>query len=37
MVVENMKTGELTTIEADEEDMTFGLFGFIGYIPKLNY
>lgn len=34
MVVENVKTGELTTIEADEEDMTFGLFGFIGYIPK---
>lgn len=34
MVVENVNTGELTTIEADEEDMTFGLFGFIGYIPK---
>ncbi len=34
MVVENVKTGELTTIEADEEDMTFGLFVFIGYIPK---
>ena len=34
MVVENVKTGELTTIEADEEDMTFGLFGFVGYIPK---
>ena len=34
MVVENVKTGELTTIEADEEDMTFGLFGFIGYLPK---
>ena len=34
MVVENIKTGELTTIEADEEDMTFGLFGFIGYLPK---
>ncbi|WP_419725414.1 thioredoxin-disulfide reductase [Terrisporobacter petrolearius] len=34
MVVENVKTGELTTIEADEEDMTFGLFGFVGYVPK---
>lgn len=34
MVVENVKTGELATIEADEEDMTFGLFGFIGYLPK---
>ena len=34
MVVENVKTGELTTIEANEEDMTFGLFGFVGYIPK---
>lgn len=34
MVVENVKTGEQTTIVADEEDMTFGLFGFIGYVPK---
>lgn len=34
MVVENVKTGEQTTIEADEEDMTFGVFGFIGYVPK---
>ena len=34
MVVENVKTGELTTIEADDEDMTFGLFGFVGYVPK---
>ena len=34
MVVENVKTGEQTTIVADEEDMTFGVFGFIGYIPK---
>lgn len=34
MVVENVKTGEVTTIEADEEDMTFGVFGFIGYVPK---
>lgn len=34
MVVENVKTGEVTTIEADEEDMTFGVFVFIGYSPK---
>lgn len=34
MVVKNKKTGELTTIEADEEDGMFGVFGFIGYIPK---
>ncbi len=31
MTVKNVKTGELTTIEADEEDGLFGLFGFIGY------
>ena len=30
MVVKNVKTGELTTIEADEDDGMFGLFGFIG-------
>ncbi len=30
MVVKNAKTGELTTIEADEDDGIFGLFGFIG-------
>lgn len=34
MIVKNKKTGELTTIKADEEDGTFGLFGFIGYMPK---
>lgn len=34
MVVRNKKTGELTTITADEEDGMFGLFGFIGYLPK---
>jgi len=34
MIVKNKKTGELTTINADEEDGTFGLFGFIGYLPK---
>ena len=34
MVVKNVKTGELTTIEADEDDGMFGLFGFIGLLPK---
>ena len=34
MVVKNTKTGELTTIEADEDDGMFGLFGFIGLLPN---
>ena len=34
MIVKNTKTGELTTIEADEEDSMFGLFGFIGLLPN---
>ena len=34
MVVRNKKTGELTTINADDEDGMFGLFGFIGFLPK---
>lgn len=34
MVVRNVKTGELTTIEADPDDGLFGVFGFIGYIPN---
>ena len=34
MTVKNVKTGELTTVEADEEDGLFGLFGFIGYNPN---
>ena len=34
MTVKNVKTGELTRIDADEEDGMFGLFGFIGYNPK---
>ena len=32
--VKNVKTGELTTVEADEDDGLFGLFGFIGYNPN---
>ena len=34
MTVKNVKTGEITRIEADEDDGLFGLFGFIGYNPK---
>ena len=30
MKVKNAKTGEITTVEADEEDGMFGVFGFIG-------
>ncbi|MDD6359304.1 MAG: thioredoxin-disulfide reductase [Parafannyhessea umbonata] len=36
MTVKNTKTGELTEIEADEDDGIFGLFGFIGMIPTTN-
>ena len=34
MTVKNVKTGELTTYEADEDDGMFGVFGFIGRIPN---
>ena len=34
MIVRNVKTGELTTYEADENDGLFGLFGFIGMNPN---
>lgn len=34
MIVRNTKTGELTTIDADEDDGMFGLFGFIGLLPN---
>ena len=34
MEVRNVKTGEITKIEADEEDGMFGLFGFIGRVPN---
>ena len=34
MTLKNVKTGELTTFEADEDDGLFGLFGFIGMIPN---
>jgi len=34
MTVKNVKTGETRLVEADEEDGMFGVFGFIGTIPK---
>lgn len=34
MTVRNVKTDEVTTIEADEDDGIFGLFGFIGFLPN---
>lgn len=34
MKVKNVKTGEVTTIKASEEDGLFGLFVFIGMIPN---
>lgn len=34
IVVKNRKTGEETEIFADEDDGTFGIFVFIGYIPN---
>ena len=33
MIIENVKTGELTEIVADEEDGVFGVFVFIGFKP----
>ncbi len=34
MTVKNVKTGEETRIEADEDDGTFGVFVFVGFIPE---
>lgn len=34
MTVKNVKTGEITRIEADPDDGMFGVFGFIGTIPN---
>jgi len=34
MLVENVKTGEVTEIVADEEDGTFGIFVFVGFMPN---
>ena len=34
MTVKNVKTGEEKVVEANSDDGTFGLFGFIGYTPN---
>lgn len=34
MILKDTKTGELRTIEADEDDGTFGVFVFIGFLPN---
>ncbi len=34
MKVRNVKTDEITVVEADEDDGMFGLFGFIGFLPN---
>lgn len=34
MIVKNVKTGEELEIQAPEEDGTFGVFGFIGFLPQ---
>lgn len=34
MKVKNVKTGEVKTVEVDEEDGMFGVFGFIGTVPN---
>ncbi|MGI6724677.1 MAG: thioredoxin-disulfide reductase [Christensenellales bacterium] len=34
MTVKNVKTGEETLIEADENDGTFGVFVFVGFVPE---
>ncbi|MDR1581566.1 MAG: thioredoxin-disulfide reductase [Synergistaceae bacterium] len=34
ITVRNVKTGELTRVDANEDDGMLGLFGFIGFIPR---
>ncbi|MEW9125005.1 MAG: thioredoxin-disulfide reductase [Thermotaleaceae bacterium] len=34
VVFKNVKTGETTEYHADEEDGTFGIFVFVGYLPQ---
>ena len=34
MVVKDTVTGQETRIDADPEDGTFGIFGFVGYLPQ---
>ncbi|WDV47065.1 thioredoxin-disulfide reductase [Clostridiaceae bacterium M8S5] len=36
IVVKNRESGELKQIDADEEDGTFGVFVFIGFMPQTN-
>ena len=34
LMIRNVKTGELTRIEAEEADGMLGLFGFVGNVPN---
>lgn len=34
MIVKNVKTNEITKVEADSNDCMFGVFAFIGYSPR---
>ena len=34
IVIKNVKTGELTTLKADESEGMIGLFGFLGMVPN---
>ncbi len=34
IVFKNVKTGDITEYKADEDDGTFGIFVFVGYIPQ---
>ncbi|HHY91610.1 MAG TPA: thioredoxin-disulfide reductase [Clostridiales bacterium] len=34
ILLKDVKTGEIKSIKADEGDMTFGVFGFVGYVPQ---
>ena len=34
MIIRDVVSGELTEIQADEDDGVFGLFGFLGYLPN---
>ena len=36
MIIKDLKTGQTKTIEATDEDPTFGVFGFVGFIPHTN-
>ncbi|MCL2601740.1 MAG: FAD-dependent oxidoreductase [Treponema sp.] len=34
IIIENTQTGELTEFHAEEDDGTFGLFVFVGFVPQ---